>query len=211
MYKFISATPSPYARKVRIALAEKSVPFVLITEVPWDKTTQTPNYNPLEKLPILIRNDGDPIYESRLILEYIERAHPTPQLVPTDDAGWLLAKRLEVLCDGVCDAFVLTFFERHRADINQSQAWLARQQRKIDGGLAEMTRLLGQREYFSGNTFTLADLAAATAVGYLSVRWPEIDWRTAYPTLLAHSDRMEQRPSFKSSQPVQQTISDKVV
>jgi glutathione S-transferase len=211
MYKVISATPSPYARKVRIALAEKSVPFVLITEVPWDKTTQTPNYNPLEKLPILIRNDGDPIYESRLILEYIERAHPTPQLVPTDDAGWLLAKRLEVLCDGVCDAFVLTFFERHRADINQSQAWLARQQRKIDGGLAEMTRLLGQREYFSGNTFTLADLAAATAVGYLSVRWPEIDWRTAYPTLLAHSDRMEQRPSFKSSQPVPQTISDKVV
>lgn len=211
MYKVISATPSPYARKVRIALAEKDVPFELITEVPWDATTQTPDYNPLEKLPILIRDDGDPVYESYLIMAFIERMHPEPPLLPTDDAGWLLAKRLEVLCDGVCDAFVLSFFERHREPALRSAAWLARQQRKIDGGLAEMSRLLGDRTYFVGNRFTLADLAAATAVSYLSVRWPEIDWRTAYPTLLAHSDRMEERPSFQSSRPVPQTISDAVV
>lgn len=211
MYKVISATPSPYARKVRIALAEKGVPFELITEVPWDSTTHTPDHNPLEKLPILIRDDGDPVYESYLIMEYIERMHPTPPLVPRDDAGWLLAKRLEVLCDGVCDAFVLSFFERHRATELQSAPWLARQQRKIDGGLAEMARLLGDKAHFIGDAFTLADLAAATATSYLSVRWPEIDWRAAYPTLLAHSDRMEQRPSFQSSRPVPQTISDVVV
>ncbi len=211
MYKVISATPSPYARKVRIALAEKAVPFELITEVPWDGTTVTPDYNPLEKLPILIRDEGDPIYESYLIMEYIERAHPTPPLVPADDAGWLLAKRLEVLCDGVCDAFVLSFFERQRDEAMQSATWLARQRRKIDGGLAEMQRLLGDREYFIGNTFTLGDLAAATVTGYLSVRWPEIDWRASYPKLLAHSHRMEQRPSFQSTRPVPQTISDAVV
>ena len=211
MYKVISATPSPYARKVRIALAEKDVPFELITEVPWDATTRTPDHNPLEKLPILIRDDGDPVYESYLIMEYIERMHPTPPLVPSDDAGWLLAKRLEVLCDGVCDAFVLSFFERHRASELQSGPWLARQQRKIDGGLAEMARLLGDKTHFIGTEFTLADLAAATATSYLSVRWPEIDWRTAYPTLLAHSDRMEQRPSFQSSRPVPQKFSDVIV
>lgn len=54
MYRLISATPSPYARKVRIALAEKAIPFELVTEVPWDSTTITPRYNPLEKLPILL-------------------------------------------------------------------------------------------------------------------------------------------------------------
>ena len=86
MYKVISATPSPYARKVRIALAEKGVPFELITEVPWDSTTHTPDHNPLEKLPILIRDGGDPVYESYLIMEYIERMHPTPPLVPTPTA-----------------------------------------------------------------------------------------------------------------------------
>lgn len=211
MYKVISASPSPYARKVRIALAEKSVPFELITEVPWDATTVTPHYNPLEKLPILLRDNGDPVYESYLIMEYIERVHPDPALVPSDTAGWLLAKRLEVLCDGVCDAFVLSFFERHRDAALQSEPWLARQRRKIDGGLTEMTSLLGDKEYFIGNRFTLADLAAATAVSYLSVRWPDIDWRAAYPTLLAHADRMEERPSFQSSRPVPQTISDTVV
>jgi len=211
MYKVISATPSPYARKVRIALAEKGVGFELITEVPWDASTKTPTHNPLEKLPILIRADGDPIYESHLIMQFIERAHPEPPLVPNDDVGWLLAKRVEVLCDGVCDAFVLSFFERHRTEAHQSAAWLARQRRKIDGGLREMQRLLGDREFFIADAFTLADLAAATAVGYLAVRWPEIDWRKAYPTLLSHSDRMEQRPSFVGSRPVPQTISDAVV
>jgi len=211
IYKVISATPSPYARKVRIALAEKDIPFELITEVPWDKTTGTPDFNPLEKLPVLIREHGDPVYESYLIMEYLERAHPEPPLVPADPDGWLLAKRLEVLCDGVCDAFVLSFFERHRAEALQSTTWLARQRRKIDGGLTEMQRLLCSRSHFIGNAFTLADLAAATAVSYLAVRWPEIDWRASYPTLLDHSDRMEARPSFQNSRPVPQIISDIVV
>lgn len=211
MYKLISATPSPYARKVRIALAEKSVPFELITEVPWDRTTATPEHNPLEKLPILIRERGDPIYESHLIVQYIERAHPEPPLVPVDDAGWLLAKRMEVLCDGVCDAFVLMFFERFRDQEKQSVEWVARQRRKIDGGLTEMQHLLGDRDFFIGDAFTLADLSAATAISYLAVRWPDVDVRAQYPKLASHADRMEQRPSFANSQPVPQTISDKVV
>ena len=211
MYKLISATPSPYARKVRIALAEKGVPFELITEVPWDRTTKTPQHNPLEKLPILIREDGSSVYESYLILEYIERAHPSPPLVPKDDEGWLLAKRLEVLCDGVCDAFVLTFFERMREASQQSADWLSRQQRKIDGGLREMSRLLDGKEFAVGNAFTLGDIAIATAIGYLCVRYPEIDWRATYPDLAAHNDRMEARSSFKNTRPVPQKISDRVV
>lgn len=211
MYKLISATPSPYARKVRIALAEKSIPFELITEVPWDATTQTPDFNPLEKLPILIAGDGTSIYESHFIMQYIERVHPEPPLVPSDDAGWLLAKRLEVLCDGVCDAFVLMFFEKHRAEADRSAPWIARQQRKVDGGLAEMVRLLGERSYAVGDAFSLGDIAIGTAFGYLTVRWPDVDWQSKYPSLAAHNVRMEQRPSFQNSRPVPQTISDRVV
>jgi len=81
MYRLISATPSPYARKVRLALAEKAIAFELITETPWDKTTVTPRYNPLEKLPILLLEDGSSIYESSFILEYLELKHPSPPLV----------------------------------------------------------------------------------------------------------------------------------
>ena len=112
MLKLISATPSPYARKVRIALAEKQIPFDLVTEVPWDKTTMTPKYNPLEKLPILILDDGSSVYESSYIMQWLELKHPETPLLPTDVDGKLAARRLEVLCDGVCDAFVLSFFER---------------------------------------------------------------------------------------------------
>ena len=211
MYQVISATPSPYARKVRIALLEKGIPFELLTEVPWDSTTSTPKYNPLEKLPVLVCADGTSFYESRFILEYLELKHPTPGLLPGDLEGHLAAKRLEVLCDGICDALVLMFFERMRPATTQSQEWTARQQRKVDGGMKEIARLVGRRPYAVGDCFSLGDIAAATVVGYISVRWPDMAWREAYPDLATHSDRMEARPSFMTTQPVPQTIKDKVV
>ncbi len=211
MYKLISATPSPYARKVRIALIEKGIPFELITEVPWDSTTQTPKYNPLEKLPILITSDGRSVYESRFILEWLEAKHPTPPLLPDDVDGRLAARHMEVLADGVCDAFVLTFFERMRPAAQQSQEWLARQRRKLDGGLAAIAGIIGEREFAVGDRFGLADLAAATVVGYLRVRDPSYDWPRRHPALARYSERMELRPSLAATRPVPQKISDKVV
>lgn len=211
MLRLISATPSPYARKVRIALAEKGIPFELQTEVPWDSTTRTPQYNPLEKLPVLILNDGSSIYESRFILEYLEAKYPVPPMLPDDIDGKLAARQVEVLCDGVCDAFVLLFFERHRVLEHRSQAWMARQQRKIDGGISALARIAGDRDYVVGDRFGLADIAAGTVTGYLSVRWPEYPWRAHHPNLSTLSDRLEQRPSFRGSVPYPQTITDKVV
>jgi glutathione S-transferase len=211
MYKLISATPSPYARKVRIALAEKRIPFELITEVPWDRTTATPKHNPLEKLPILILADGSSVYESSFILQYLELKHPETPLLPDDIDGKIAARRLEVLADGVCDAFVLSFFERMRPVPMQSPEWIARQRRKIDGGVAEMARLIGDREFAVGDRFGLGDIAVGTALGYLGVRFPEFGWRALHPNLAAFCGRMETRPSFKGSVPVPQQISDKVV
>jgi glutathione S-transferase len=209
MLKLISATPSPYARKVRIALFEKGLPFELMTEVPWDSTTATPKYNPLEKLPVLILEDGSSIYESSFILQYLELKYPETPLLPADADGKIAARRLEVLCDGVCDAVVLTFFERMRSD--RSPEWFARQHRKIDGGVREIARLIGDRAFAVGREFSLGDIAAGTVLGYLSVRFSEFDWRTQYPNLAAFSARMETRPSFACTVPVPQKISDKVV
>ena len=114
MFKLISATPSPYARKVRIALLEKGIPFELVTEVPWDHTTTVPQFNPLEKLPVLICSDGSSVYESSYILEWLEVNFPSPPIFPVDPVERLRARRLEVLADGVCDAAVLTFFKKIR-------------------------------------------------------------------------------------------------
>jgi glutathione S-transferase len=191
MFKLISATPSPYARKVRIALAEKGLPFDLMTEVPWDHTTSTPKYNPLEKLPVLILEDGSSVYESSFILQYLEWKFPETPLLPAD--------------------VVLTFFERMRAEDAKSPEWQARQRRKIDGGVREMARLVGDRSFAVGDHFSLGDIAVGTALGYLSVRFAEFDWRSQYPNLAVFSGRIEARPSFASSVPVPQKISDKVV
>ena len=211
MYRLISATPSPYARKVRIALAEKSIPFELVTEVPWNRTTITPRYNPLEKLPILLLENDDSIYESSYILEYLELKHPKPPLLSTDGDERLASRKFEILCDGICDAVVLTFFERRRPSGCQSMEWSARQRRKIEGGVKEMARLIGDREWAVGHRFGLGDIAVGTAPGYLGVRFAELDWRALYPSLAAFCHRMEQRPSFVTSRPVPQIIKDAVV
>ena len=210
MFKQISATPSPYARKVRIALLEKGIPFDLVTEVPWNSTTATPRYNPLEKLPVLIPEEGDPIYESSYILDWLELRFPQTPLLPRDVDGILAARKLDVLCNGVCDAVVLTFFERQREG-GGSPEWLARQRRKIEGGIKEIARLIGTHEWAVGDHFSLGDIAAGTAVGYLSVRFQEMPLREMYPALAAYADRLAQRPSFASTAPVAQTITDKVV
>ena len=211
MLKLISATPSPYARKVRITLAEKAIPFELVTEVPWNSTTATPQYNPLEKLPVLVLPDGTGVYESRFILEWIEAKYPEPPMLPTDIDARLFARQVEVLVDGVCDALVLLFWERHRPAEQQSTAWQARQMRKVDGGLAALAGWVGQKTFIVGDRFGLADVAAGTLCRYLDVRFPSYDWRSRHTDLSAYSDTLEQRPSFRTTVPVPQTISDTVV
>ena len=103
-----------------------------------DSTTATPKYNPLEKLPVLILKTGESVYESRFILEYLEAKYPDPPLLPPGIDEQLAARQVEVLADGICDACVLLFWERHRPAEQQSQEWINRQQRKVDGGLAAL-------------------------------------------------------------------------
>ena len=216
MYRLISATPSPYARKVRIALAEKGIPFELATEVPWDSTTETPAYNPLEKLPVLVLPDGRGLYESRYILEWLEAKHPEPPLLApagTDDA--LAARQVEVIADGICDALVLTFWERARDEAHRSAPWTARQRRKVDGGLRALAAIAearnGGRAWLVGDRFGLADIAAGSVLGYLDVRFPEHPWRQEHAQLVRLADRLFERPSFRDTMPVPQRIADRVV
>jgi glutathione S-transferase len=211
MMRLISATPSPYARKVRIALAEKAIPFELLTEVPWNDDTTLPQHNPLEKLPVLILEDGSTIYESSYILEWLERKFPVPALLPRDDDGILAAKKCLVLGDGVCDAFLLVFFERQRPEAHRSAPWVARQMRKIDSGIAEMARLVGERDYVVGGRFTLGDIGISVPLAYFDVRFREFDWRSRYPNLARYVDRLSERPSYQATVPYPQVIRDAVV
>lgn len=209
--KLISATPSPYARKVRIQLLEKGLPFELITEVPWNDDTTVPEYNPLEKLPVLILDDGRAVYESAYILEWIERMHPKPALMPTERDAYLEARRYMVLSDGICDAALLLFFERLREPEHRSEPWMARQLRKVERGLEALAQDIGSREYAVGNTLTLADISVAAPLGWLKVRAPDLDWASRHPTLSRYYDRLSQRDSFVRTVPTAQVLRDRVV
>ena len=211
MMKLLSAIPSPYARKVRIALAEKGLPFELVTEVPWNADTTTPKFNPLEKVPVLILEDGTTVYESRHILEYLEVKYPDPPMFPMAPDDFLAAKRLEVLADGICDAAVLVIFERKRPQDRRSGPWEARQRRKIEGGFAEVARLVPTDGYCVGGAFGLGDIAVGSLLGYISLRLPEIDWSDKYANLVGLRERLSQRPSFRDTEPRVQQIDTAVV
>ena len=217
MLTLISATPSPYARKVRVALAEKGIPFKLQTEVPWDSTTQTPQYNPLEKLPVLILEDGKTaVYESHYIMEWIEAKYPDHPLLPPQDKvdERLFARQVEVVTDGICDALVLAFFEKMREENKQSKPWIERQMRKVDGGLAALATWVeeqGEGKYLTAGEFGQADIAVGCVCGYLAVRWPSHDWQQKHPKLKKYWERLEERQSFKDTVPSPQKMKDQIV
>jgi glutathione S-transferase len=157
---------------------------------------------------VLVLPDGTGIYESRFILEWLELRHPTPRLLPDDPEDVLRARQIEVISDGICDAVVLLFFERMRDA--PSEEWMARQRRKVEGGVRALAERAGDG-FLVGDRFGLADIAAGTVLRYLSVRFSEFDWAAIYPALAAMSARLEARPSFAATVPVPQKIVERVV
>lgn len=218
----ISATPSPFARKVRISMMEKGIPFDLQNEVPWHADTRTTQFNPLEQLPVLIPDDGDPVYESTYIMDWLEQKFPEPSMLPDDPDGALEAKLVQVIAEGVMDATVQLFWEMQREHI--SPEWSRRQLRKVAGGLAELERRVGSREYVVGERFGLADIAVISVIGMQDTvihnqmlpLWqaydPEMDaWNLLYPNLVRYEAHHRDRPSVKQTEPFMFELAEKIV
>jgi glutathione S-transferase len=204
--KLVIASPSPYARKARVVLIEKGIEHEIVMDIPWVPETIAPANNPLGKIPILLLDDGEAIHDSSVIVQYLEIAYPKPALLPGDPMRRLEHRKIEVLADGICDAIVLTALESNRLPELRSADWVARQRPKIIDGVARLSHLLGERDWFLDEGMGIADIAAACALGYIGVRAGEIDWRAWHPNLAAFSDRMEARPSFEISKPYSQPI-----
>lgn len=205
---------SPFARKIRIALAEKGVPVELQVDIPWDSDSQTSQYNPLRKLPILIKHNGTSVFGSQLILEWIEYEYPPPQhrpLYPQVKEREILAKQVEVLADGICDAAVLVFFEQQRE--HPSREWMDRQRTKVESGLKNASLWVREKEFIILGKFTVADIAMGSMLSYMQLRFAD-DWKVwaeQYPALQRYSNQIEERQSFKSSVLTPNAIKDKIV
>src|SRR5512135_2390863 len=200
--KLITSLTSPYGRKVRVVLLEKKIPFQLQVENPWLPDSPVPGFNPLGKVPVLVLEDGESVFDSRVIVEYLDHASPVAHLIPSEPKSRLVVRGVEALADGVTDAAVAVYLEKKRAPERQSGDWLTLQEKTLFRGLEALSEALGENPWYLGNSMTLADVACGCMLGYLELRFPEIGWRGAHPNLAKLADKLATRASFQDTVPV---------
>jgi glutathione S-transferase len=203
--KLIGSISSPYVRKVRVFMAEKKLDFDFVSEDVWSAQTTIGESNPLGKVPCLVMEGAEALFDSRVIVEYLDTLSPVGKLIPASGRERSEVKTWEALADGLLDAAILARLEATwtgRTEAQRSQAWIDRQLGKIDATLIAMSRGLGEKPYCSGIHLSLADIAVGCAVGYLDFRFPQIAWRTEFPNLLRLHDKLMLRPSFAGTVPV---------
>jgi glutathione S-transferase len=202
--KLIGSTSSPYVRKVRIVMAEKKLDYEFVMEDVWAADSTIGQSNPLGKVPCLVMEGGEALFDSRVIVEYLDTLSPVGKLIPSVGRERAEIKTWEALADGVADAAILARLEAHwpgRTKAQRSQAWIDRQLSKVDASLKAMSQGLGEKPFCAGIYLSLADIAVGCALGYLNFRFPEIEWRGDYPNLSRLHDKLMQRQSFADTKP----------
>jgi glutathione S-transferase len=199
--KLIGSYTSPFARKVRIVLAEKKIEYEFVIDSPWLAGSKVPSLNPLGKIPVLMLDDDTRLFDSRVIVEYIDNVTPNNKLFPPTNRERTEVKRWEALADGICDAAATAFLEGKRPAGQRSNEWILRQRDKVTRGLEFMAGELGEKSFCMGTHISMADLATGTALGYLCFRFADINWQEAHPNLAKLYDKLMQRPSFADTVP----------
>ena len=207
--KLLYTINSPYARKVRIVAAEKHIEVTLEEVVLSAPDCPVKQHNPLGKVPVLVLPDGDSLYDSRVIVEYLDNRTPLAHLIPQDVSAKVKVRRWEALADGVCDAAVATILEQRKSAEQQDAAFIERQMSKVTSGLKVLNEDLGKSEgvgksnWCVNGTFSLADIAVGCMLGYLKLRFGGvINLAAEYPNLERLQVALLKRPSFKDSMPV---------
>jgi len=201
--KLIGSLTSPYVRKVRVVMVEKKLDFQLVLEDPWN-ADEVLKANPLGKVPCLVMEGGEAVFDSRVIVEYLDTLSPVGKLIPPSGRERVEVRTWEALSDGVLDAAVAARMEQvwsGRSEAQRSQAWIDRQMSRVDTALVAMSKGLGDKPWCMGIHFTLADIAVGCALGYLNFRFPAIDWRERHANLARLSDKLATRPSFTDTLP----------
>ncbi|MBY0579874.1 MAG: glutathione S-transferase [Burkholderiales bacterium] len=199
--KLLGSLTSPFVRKVRIVLAEKRVDHEFAIDSPWLEGTQVGHFNPLGKVPVLVLDDGDSLFDSRVIVEYLDTLTPVARLIPELARARIQVKRWEALADGICDAAALAVMEKRRPEEKQSGDWIERQKKKIDHGLQFLALELGEKPWCVADTYSLADIAVGCCLGYLGFRYPEMSWREDYPNLSKLDEKLMKRTAFSDTLP----------
>jgi glutathione S-transferase len=199
--KLLAGLASPYTRKVRIVLAEKKIEcdMQLVDVAPADNPVNV--HNPLGKIPTLILDDGNSLYDSRVIVEYLDNVSPISRLIPDNNRDRTAVRRWEALADGVLDAGLLVRYESLRDKKEQSKAWGDKQVARMKRGMEQIAKEIGA--YCHADRYSLADVAVGCCLGWLDFRKPGgVDWRAEYEPVSRHYDKMMERAAFADTVPV---------
>ena len=203
--KLLGSHSSPYVRKVRVVMAEKKLDFELVTEDVWGAQTTIAESNPLGKVPCLIMEGAEALFDSRVIVEYLDTLSPVGKLIPSVGRERAEVKTWEALADGLMDAAIMARMEATwsgRSKAQRSQAWIDRQLCKVQAAVKAMSKGLAEKPYCAGIHLSLADIAVGCALGYLDFRFAHIDWRSDHANLHKLYDKLMLRPSFVDTRPV---------
>jgi len=190
--KLLASPASPYTRKVRVVLAEKKIDFEteLVDVAPVENPVNA--HNPLGKIPTLVLDDGTALYDSRVIVEFLDHASPLNRLIPADFRERVQVRRWEALADGVVDAGILV----------RGGFQLDKQVARMRRGMARLAAELEGKSWCHGERYSLADVALGCCVGWLGFRKPgNVDWPSEYPVLARHYQKLLERSAFADTAP----------
>lgn len=199
--KLFGSITSPYTRKVRVVLAEKKIECEFVTTVPSDPSGPVIQHNPLARVPVLLLDDDTAIFDSPVIVEYLDNVAPNNKLMPQPNRERIEVKRYEALADGLMDAAVAIRLETTRPETERSPTWIERNRVVVENALGYLDRALGENAWTMGTHFGLADIAIGSALGYLAFRFPDLAWRDNHGNLSRLYEKLMQRPSFQDTVP----------
>lgn len=203
--QLIGSLASPFVRKVRVVLAEKKLDYDLVLDNPWAADAQVSKSNPLGQVPCLIMDGGEAVFDSRVIVEYLDTLSPVGKLLPAAGRDRIQVKTWEALADGLLDAAISARLEKtwgYRTDAQRCQAWIDRKLGQVQNALAAMSEALGEQAFCFGVSLSLADIAVVCALDWLDFRFPELAaWHEQYPNLAGLQSRLQDRASFEQTKP----------
>jgi glutathione S-transferase len=200
--KLLGSPASPYTRKVRVVLAEKRIEceMELVDVQPVENRVNA--HNPLGKIPTLLLDDGSALYDSRVIVDFLDARSPISRLIPDETRDRLAVRRWEALADGVLDAGLLVRYESLREPRERSQSWSDKQVARMHRALAAMAKDLEGKPWCHNDRYSLADIAVGCCLGWLGFRKPgDLDWHAEYPGLAQHYRKLMERSAFADSVP----------
>lgn len=197
--KLYGSPTSPYVRKARVLIAEKNLQVEFVVEDPWVDNSPIITKNPLSKVPALEIGPDNYMFESALVVHYLDHVDGR-SFTPRDPPGYWQAQWWQALGNGIIDAGIARVLETRRPEEKQMPEKMAREEGRIHRAIALAESSFKGGDFLVGNRFSLADLVLGVALQYTDFRYPH-DWRTAAPKIAAWHKAIAARPSFVETQP----------